>query len=73
MPMKLTTTIRKVQTIPNPKNIEIVNDFLDHIRKNGSSEHHQNNNLKVVIAFANLRIFLENRVRFMISNERNMC
>ena len=29
MPMKLTTTIRKVQTIPNPKNIGIVNDFLD--------------------------------------------
>ncbi len=34
MPMKLTTTIGKVQTIPNPKNIEIVNDFLDYMRKN---------------------------------------
>ena len=53
MPMKLTTTIGKVQTIPNPKNIEIVNDFLDYIRKNGSSEHHQNNNLKVIITFSN--------------------
>lgn len=53
VPMKLTTTIRKVQTIPNPKNIQIVNDFLDYMKKNGSSEHHQNNNLKVVIAFAN--------------------
>ena len=53
MPMKLTTTIGKVQTIPNSKNVEIVNNFLDYMRKSGSSEHHQNNNLKVVIAFAN--------------------
>jgi len=29
--MKLTTTIGKVQTIPNPKNIEIVNDFLEYM------------------------------------------
>lgn len=50
--MKLITTIRKVQTIPNPKNIEIINDFLEYMRKNGFSEHHQNNDLKVVISFA---------------------
>lgn len=53
MPLKLTTTIRKIQNIPNPVNVEIVNDFLGYMRKNGSSEHHQNNNLKVVIAFGN--------------------
>jgi hypothetical protein len=53
MPMKLTTTIGKVQTIPNPKNIELANEFLDYMRKNGISGHHQNNNLKVVIAFIN--------------------
>lgn len=50
--MKLITTIRKVQTIPNPKNIEIINDFLEYMRKNGFSEHRQNNDLKVVISFA---------------------
>ena len=53
MPMKLTTTIGKIQSIPNAKNIEIVQEFLDYMKRNGSSEHHQNNNLKVVIAFAN--------------------
>ena len=53
MPMKLTTTIGKIETIPNPKNIKILNEFLEYMRKNGSSEHHQNNNLKVAIAFAN--------------------
>jgi integrase/recombinase XerD len=51
MPLKLSTTIGKIQNIPNTKNIEIINEFLDYMRSNGSSEHHQNNNLKVVIAF----------------------
>jgi integrase/recombinase XerD len=53
MPFKLSTTIGKIQNLPNSKNIEIVNDFLEYMRSNGSSEHHQNNNLKVVITFSN--------------------
>jgi hypothetical protein len=52
--LKLSTTIGKIQTIPNPKNIEIVNEFLEYMKINGSSENHQNNNLKVVIIFGNL-------------------
>jgi len=51
MPMKLFTTIGKIQNISNAKNIEIINNFLEYMRNNDSSEHHQNNNLKVVIAF----------------------
>ena len=47
------TTIGKIQNIPNTKNIEIINEFLEYMRINGSFEHHQNNNLKVVIAFGN--------------------
>ena len=53
MPFKLSTTIGKIQNIPNSKNIEIINEFLEYMRSNGSSEHHQNNNLKVVITFGN--------------------
>jgi len=53
MPLKLSTTIRKIQNIPNSKNIETVNEFLEYMRSNSSSEHHQNNNLKVVIAYGN--------------------
>ena len=53
MPFKLSTTIGKIQNLPNSKNIEIVNDFLEYMRSNSSSEHHQNNNLKVVIVFGN--------------------
>lgn len=53
MPFKLSTTIGKIRSIPNSKNIEFVNQFLDYMRRNGASDHHQNNNLKVVIALAN--------------------
>ena len=53
MLLKLSTTIGKIQNIPNTKNIEIVNEFLEYMRSNGSSEHHQNNNLKVIITFSN--------------------
>ncbi|MGE5706578.1 MAG: hypothetical protein ACM3XP_07685 [Nitrososphaerales archaeon] len=55
MPLKLSTTITKIQNIPNSKNIEIINNFLEYMRNNGSSEHHQNNNLKVIIKLDNLR------------------
>jgi hypothetical protein len=55
MPLKLSTTIGKIQNLPNVKNIGIINKFLDYMRNNGSSEHHQNNNLKVVITFCNYR------------------
>jgi len=45
MPFKLSTTIGKIQNIPNSKNIEIINEFLEYMRNNSSSEHHQNNNI----------------------------
>jgi hypothetical protein len=53
MPFKLSTTIGKIQNIPNPRNIEIINQFLEYMISNSSLDHHQNNNLKVVIAFGN--------------------
>jgi hypothetical protein len=51
MPIKLSTMIAKIENIPNPVNVQIVNELLDYMSKNGSSERHQNNNLKVVLAF----------------------
>jgi hypothetical protein len=53
MPLKLSTTIARIENIPNRVNVQIVNEFLEYMRRNGSSEHHQNNNLKVIIAFGN--------------------
>jgi flagellar motor switch protein FliG len=37
MPLKLSTTIGKIQNIPNSKNTEIVNEFLEYMRNNGCS------------------------------------
>ena len=67
MPLKLSTTIGKIQNIPNSKNIEIVNEFVEYMRNNGSSEHHQNNNLKVVITFGN---FIGNDNSFLDLNKK---
>ena len=53
MLLKLFTKIGKIQNISNTKNIEIINEFLEYMRNNGSEEHHQNNNLKLLIAFEN--------------------
>ncbi|MGA9152249.1 MAG: hypothetical protein WBZ36_16870, partial [Candidatus Nitrosopolaris sp.] len=52
MPAKLTTTINKICSVPNTTNSAIIRQFSEYMRTNGSSEHHQNNNLKAVIAFA---------------------
>jgi integrase/recombinase XerD len=52
MPAKLTTTINKICSVPNLTNSTILKEFSEYMKWNGSSEHHQNNNLKAVIAFA---------------------
>jgi integrase/recombinase XerD len=53
MPAKLTTTLNKILTVPNPINAEIIGEFYHYMKGNDISENHQNNCLKVVIAFAN--------------------
>ncbi|MGD1837817.1 MAG: hypothetical protein ACPKPY_07140 [Nitrososphaeraceae archaeon] len=52
MPMKLSTTIGKIDTIDNSDNAKIIKEFIEYMQNNDSSEHHQNNNLKVIIPFA---------------------
>ena len=67
MPFKLSTTIGKIQNIPNINNIEIINEFLEYMKRNGSSEHYQNNNLKIVIAFG---MFLDKDNSFYAINKK---
>jgi len=52
VPAKLSTTINKISFVPNPTNSAIIREFSEYMKANGSSDHHQNNNLKAVIAFA---------------------
>jgi hypothetical protein len=53
MPAKLTTTVNKIQSVSNPTNSVIINEFYQYMINNDASIHHQNNNLKVIVAFAN--------------------
>ena len=53
MVAKLSTTISKIQNLPNSSNSKIINEFLIYMKNNGSSERHQNNNLNVIIEFSN--------------------
>jgi hypothetical protein len=46
MPTKLTTTVSKIASIPNPVNSELIDDFYKYMTNNGASERHQNNNFK---------------------------
>ena len=52
MPSKLSTTISKIPSIPNYTNSSLITEFHTYMKTNGASERHQNNSLKVCIAFA---------------------
>ena len=53
MPAKLTTTVSKIAQVPNKTNSVIIEEFYTYMKAKGSSEQHQNNILKTVIAYAN--------------------
>ena len=52
MPTKLSTTVSKIHTISNCTNAAIIEEFHKYMKDNDASERHQNNALKVVIAYA---------------------
>jgi hypothetical protein len=52
MPVKLSTTIKNIASIPNPTNAILARDFSEYMKSVGLSEHFQNGNLKIVIYFA---------------------
>jgi hypothetical protein len=52
MPVKLTTTIKKIASIPNSINSTLLSEFYQYMKSNGASESHQNNNLKALTSFA---------------------
>ena len=53
MVAKLSTTINKIQVLSNSTNSKTLTEFLTYMKNNDSSERHQNNNLTVMIEFAN--------------------
>jgi hypothetical protein len=61
MPANLTTTINKIQKVPNPSNAGIVGGFYHYLKSSDVSENHQNSCLKVVLALANFLGFAMNK------------
>ncbi|HEX7258285.1 MAG TPA: hypothetical protein VF242_09510, partial [Nitrososphaeraceae archaeon] len=68
MVAKLSTTIFKIQNLPNTSNSKTLNEFLTYMKNNGSSERHQNNNLNVMVEFSNY--FESNTTTFYDINKK---
>ena len=52
MPIRLSTTVQKIFSLSNRTNSLLLSEFYEYMKSNSVSESHQNNNLKVLIAFA---------------------
>lgn len=53
MPVTLPNIVRKIKEVPNPVNVSIIEEFHNYMIERNSSENHQINNLKMIVAFAN--------------------
>jgi hypothetical protein len=61
MPVKLSTTISKIELLSNSVNSSLISDLYDYMKKNGLSESHINNTLKTNMLFSE---FLGENVSF---------
>lgn len=68
MPVKLSTTLNNIQTIPNEDNRILVREFYEFMKSSGTSYKYQNNNLKTIIAFGK---FLESSILFQNITNRD--
>jgi hypothetical protein len=56
MAMKLSTTLRHINTIPNSVNAEAAREFYEYLKEIGTSENYQNQNLKQIGQYDNTLI-----------------
>jgi hypothetical protein len=52
MPVRLSTTVSKITSLPNSTNAALMTEFYQYMKNNGASESHTNNSLKTNMAFA---------------------
>ena len=52
MPVRLSTTVSKINSLSNSTNSSLLTDFYQYMKNNSSSESHMNNSLKTNMAFA---------------------
>lgn len=51
-PILLDTVLRKVEQMPNKVNSDLLKEFYQHMKNNGTSQNYQKGNLKAMIHFA---------------------
>jgi hypothetical protein len=51
MPIRLDTVLRKVGQMPNQVNSDLLKEFYQHMKDNGTSQNYQKGNLKAMIHF----------------------
>jgi hypothetical protein len=57
MTAELTTTIRNIEnTLSNEENVETILQFFELMKKIGTSERYQNNNLKAITAYSKISL-----------------
>ncbi len=49
MPIRLETVLRKVEQMPNKVNSELLKEFYQHMKDNGTSQNYQKGNLKAML------------------------
>jgi hypothetical protein len=52
MPIRLDTGLRKVEQMPNKVNSDLLKEFHQNMKDNGTSQNYQKGNLKAMIHFA---------------------
>jgi integrase/recombinase XerD len=52
MPVRLTTTITNISSVPDPTNRGLLNEFHQYMKSIGTSDSYQNGNLKIMTYFA---------------------
>lgn len=52
MPVKLSTTIGKIELLSNGVNSKLISELCDYVKKNGLSDSHINNTLKTNMLFS---------------------
>jgi len=52
MPIRLDTVLKRIEHMPNKVNSDLLKDFYQHMKDNGTSENYGKGNLKAIIHFA---------------------
>jgi hypothetical protein len=65
MPVKLSTTINKIESLSNSANSLLISELCDYMKKNGLSESHINNTLKTNMLFSEFLVSVESFYNFV--------